>query len=111
MFWNRVLRKVSPSRTADHRRRISLCCFTMSLCLFAAGCRVGSYLRLLSLKEQLGDFDRFVSFRRSDGLMAFEFKKPVLYDEDVLFLIFAPTMKEEPGEKGGPLRGPIDGEA
>ncbi len=53
------------------------------LSLTLTGC---VYLRLLSLKNQLADFDHFVKVRDDHGL-ALEFVRPVLTSEDLLWLI------------------------
>jgi hypothetical protein len=69
-----------------------------ALMLGAAGLLLGGcvYLRLLELKNQLADFDRFFAADLSDGLRL-TFKKPVLLDEDMAFLKLAPESRQRLG--------------
>jgi len=55
----------------------------LALAVLLTGC---VWTRLLALKNQLAEFDRYVRVEDRDGL-TLHFKKPVLYSEDVLFLM------------------------
>ncbi|HTB80303.1 MAG TPA: hypothetical protein VK717_05395 [Opitutaceae bacterium] len=58
----------------------------LGACLLLEGC---VYLRLLELKHQFADFDRFFAVDDSDGL-TLTLKKPVLETEDLAFFDLAP---------------------
>jgi hypothetical protein len=67
------------------RNRLALGLLAAALALSLTGCM---WLRLLALKNQLADFDRFVQVDDRDGL-AFRLVKPVLRVEDVRYLLDA----------------------
>lgn len=76
---------MSASRRASGRilcRLVPL----LAACLLLEGC---VYLRLLELKHQFADFDRFFAVDDSDGL-TLTLKKPVLQTEDLAFFDLAP---------------------
>jgi hypothetical protein len=64
-----------------------------ALCLLLGGC---VYLRLLELKRQLADFDRYFAVDESNGL-AFTMQKPVLLVDDMDFFELAPESTEQLG--------------
>lgn len=68
---------------------LSLALLTLSL----GGC---VYLRLLELKNQLGDFDRFFTVDLRDGFKL-TCLTPVLLDEDMAFVQLVPEKKEQVG--------------
>jgi len=57
-----------------------------ALCLLLGGC---VYLRLLELKHQFADFDRYFAVIETDGL-TLTMKKPVLLVDDLAFFDLAP---------------------
>lgn len=65
------------------RSRFILVCLLGVVAMTLSGC---VWLRLLSLKKQLADFDRYVLVEDTDGL-TLRFNKPVLHSEDLLFLM------------------------
>ena len=65
----------------------------LALCLLLGGC---VYLRLLQLKYQLADFDRYFAVNETDGL-AFTLKKPVLLTDDMAFFEVAPESIDKLG--------------
>jgi len=73
------------------RRLAAFALVACSLCL--GGC---VYLRLLELKNQLADFDRYFAADARDGL-TLTFLKPVLLDEDMTFLNLAPESRHRIG--------------
>jgi hypothetical protein len=83
-----------PAPSRDLRRFAPL---LAALCLLLGGC---VYLRLLELKHQLADFDRYFAVDETDGL-AFTFKEPVLLVDDMEFLEMAP---ESTGQLGAAMR-------
>ncbi len=82
---------MSPPRQASVRLLAAL--VLGASCLLLGGC---VYLRLLELKNQLADFDRFFAADLSEGLRL-TFKKPVLLDEDMAFLKLAPESRQRLG--------------
>jgi hypothetical protein len=62
-------------------------------CLLLGGC---IYLRLLELKHQLADFDRYFAVDLRDGLKI-TCRQPVLLDEDMAFFKLAPETRERVG--------------
>ncbi|MFH1022465.1 MAG: hypothetical protein V1809_03685 [Planctomycetota bacterium] len=92
-------RKPETGGRASRRLRITLvpillCTMTLS------GCRIGSFLRLLALKEQLIDFDRNVDYRHDEetDTIHFEIAKPSLRDSDVVYFISQPSSRERTNE-------------
>jgi len=79
-----------PAPSRDLRRFAPL---LAALCLLLGGC---VYLRLLELKHQLADFDRFFAVDETDGL-AFTMQKPVLLADDMAFFELAPESTEPIG--------------
>ncbi len=77
---------LSPSRLSQYPssrfvRSIVVIILGLSI-LSLSGC---VYLRLLSLKKQFADFDRFVRVEVTDSFTA-HFNKPVIYNEDIITL-------------------------
>ncbi len=64
-----------------------------ALCLLLGGC---VYLRLLELKHQLADFDRYFAVDQTDGL-TFTMQKPVLLLDDMAFFQLAPESTKRLG--------------
>jgi len=62
-------------------------------CLLLGGC---IYLRLLELKHQLADFDRYFTVDLHDGLKL-TCREPVLLDEDMAFFHLAPESRQRAG--------------
>jgi hypothetical protein len=85
---------------AGGRRRSWLCSWRAPLalaggaaCLLLGGC---IYLRLLELKHQLADFDRYFETDLRDGVKI-TCRKPVLLDEDMAFFRLAPESRQRAG--------------
>ncbi|OHE89227.1 MAG: hypothetical protein A3G75_00225, partial [Verrucomicrobia bacterium RIFCSPLOWO2_12_FULL_64_8] len=74
-------------------RRPALAAAAAVAVLAVSGC---VYLRLLELKNQLADFDRFFEVDRRDGLK-FSFLHPVLLDKDLAFFNLVPERREKTG--------------
>jgi hypothetical protein len=79
-----------PAPSRDLRRFAPL---LAALCLLLGGC---VYLRLLELKHQLADFDRYFAVNETDGL-TFTMQKPVLLVDDMAFFQLAPESIEQFG--------------
>lgn len=62
-------------------------------CLLLGGC---IYLRLLELKHQLADFDRYFETDLSNGIKI-TCREPVLLDEDMAFFRLAPESRQRAG--------------
>jgi len=60
--------------------------------LATAGCEWTRWLRLLSLKKQLADVDRYVKLDEKDGL-TLRFLKPVVYADDLSLLMSGETSR------------------
>ena len=70
------------------------CLLLGSLAVLLVGC---VWTRLLAFKNQLAEFDRYVQVEDRDGL-TLRFKKPVLYAQDVLFMMeLEPTRRATNG--------------
>lgn len=66
------------------------------LALFTSGC---VYLRLFEVKKQLAQFDKYFTLDKTNGLKI-RFHKPVLYEQDMQWMGFQPTIqKEDPNGK------------
>ena len=69
-------------------------CMLVGLTALLTGC---IWTRLLAFKNQLAQFDRYVEVEDRDGL-TLHFKKPVLYSQDVLFMMeLEPTRRTTNG--------------
>jgi hypothetical protein len=79
-----------PAPSRDLRRFAPL---LAALCLLLGGC---VYLRLLELKHQLADFDRYFAVDETNGL-TFTMQKPVLLADDMAFFELAPESTEQLG--------------
>jgi len=81
-------------RTGGWRRARRAAAAAVLLALpFLTGC---IYLRLLELKRQLGEFDRYVAVETTAGLKL-TFREPVLLDRDMAFLGLATTDRARSG--------------
>jgi hypothetical protein len=76
----------------NHRRSLVVIILGF-VALSLGGC---VYLRLLELKNQLGDFDRFFEVDLHDGFKL-TCKVPVLLDEDMAFFELVPEKKDQVG--------------
>jgi hypothetical protein len=74
-------------------RSRSVFALALATLLLLSGC---VYLRLLELKNQLADFDRFFAVDLHDGVKL-TLKKPVLLDEDMAFFKLVPESRERIG--------------
>lgn len=81
----------SPQQVSAWRRPVAGLLLAMTLLL--TGC---VYLRLLEVKRQLANFDRYFAVEESAGLEV-RFRKPVLRDEDVMFLGLVPAERIRTG--------------
>jgi hypothetical protein len=90
--------------SSSHISRYSSSRFVRSIVLLGLGLLIISlsgcvYLRLLSLKKQFADFDRFVKIEVTDSFTA-HFNKPVLYNKDIVTLSkLQPSSIEKHGDE------------
>jgi len=80
-------------RAGRRMRRAALAAAGAAACLLLGGC---IYLRLLALKHQLADFDRYFATDTHDGLKI-TCREPVLLDEDMAFFHLVPESKQRAG--------------
>ena len=75
-------------------KRTIICVGLLLILALTPGCL---YLRLLKVKKQLADFDRYVQVKEDQGLKLI-FLKPVLYSGDIQTLLGPPTSSKKTPE-------------
>jgi hypothetical protein len=74
---------VRPMASRTLPRRVAVTAWLLAVAVLLSGC---VYLRLLALQKQLANFDRYVDVSET-GDLTLTFRKPVLYAEDIRWLI------------------------
>ena len=79
-------------------KRFALLLLLSSLALLLTGCEWMRWLRLLSLKKQLAQLDRYVRVDDTNGL-TLHFLKPVVYADDIRLLMDGETTSTTNGNR------------
>lgn len=83
-----------PGLSSAVRRRLLPVATVVSLALLLGGC---VYLRLLELRGQLLDFDRYFTVERPAGGLALSCRQPVVRGDDVSWMVTGPPTTQNDG--------------